>query len=99
MRELGITEADEGLAETFEDVDELVEGCRFRDCTHEHEPGCAVRAALEAGELSEERWASYIKLRKEAAYERRRTDVGAALAEKRRWKQIHKSMREHYKKK
>ena len=99
MRELGITEADEGLAETFDDIDELVDGCRFRDCEHEHEPGCAVRAALEAGELTEERWASYIKLRKEAAYERRRTDVGAALAERRKWKAIHKSMRQHYKKK
>lgn len=99
MRELGITEAGEGLAETFEELDELVESCRFRDCAHESEPGCAVRAALEAGELTEERWASYIKLRREAAYERRRTDVGAALAEKRRWKQIHKSMREHPKKK
>jgi len=99
MRELGITEADEGLAETFDDVDELVDGCRFRDCAHEREPGCAVRAALEAGDLTEERWASYIKLRKEAAYEKRQTDVGAALAEKRRWKIIHKSMREHPKKK
>ena len=91
-------EADEGLGETFEDVAELTGECRFRDCRHDAEPGCAVRAAIEAGTLPAERWASYEKLEKEAAYDERRRDLGSELAPKRRWKQIHKDMRKMPKK-
>ena len=98
MRELGLVEADEGLDETFDDVAELSARCRFRDCQHASEPGCAVRAAIDAGTLLAERWASYEKLQKEAAYEVRRRDVSAELAERRRWKQIHKDMRKTPKK-
>ncbi len=68
MRELGMWDADEGLSAAFADIEELAGGCRFRDCSHRTEPGCAVRAALERGELSEERWQSYQKLRSENAY-------------------------------
>ncbi len=93
MRELGLVEADEGLDETFDDVAELAARCRFRDCRHESEPGCAVRAAIADGSLAAARWASYEKLQKEAAYEVRRRDISAELAERRRWKQIHKDMR------
>jgi len=93
MRELGLVEAEQGLDETFDDVAELATQCRFRDCSHSNEPGCAVRAAIDAGTLSARRWESYEKLQKEAAYEARRADVGAALAEKKRWKQIHKDIR------
>lgn len=98
MREFGLVEAAEGLDETFDDVAGLAESCRFRDCRHGNEPGCAVRAAIEAGTISAERWASYEKLQKEAAFETRRRDVGAALAEKRRWKQVHKDLRKMPKK-
>ena len=98
MREFGLVEADEGLEETFEDVAELAAQCRFRDCGHQTEPGCAVRAAFEAGTLSAARWESYKELQKEAAYEVRRSDVSADLAEKRKWKQIHKAMRKAPKK-
>jgi ribosome biogenesis GTPase len=98
MRELGLVEADEGLGETFEDVAALAGRCRFRDCRHDAEPGCAIRAAVEAGELPEERWASYEKLQKETAYEERRRDLGAELAQKRRWKQVHKDLRKMPKK-
>lgn len=98
MREVGFWGIDEGLRDAFDDVEALVGGCRFRDCTHESEPGCAVRAAMQAGALSAERWESFLKLRKEIAYETRRQDVGAALAEKRRWKGIHKALRKMPKK-
>lgn len=67
MRELGVENVN--LAKTFADIDELAENCRFRDCSHETEPGCAVRKAIEEGELTEERLASYRKLKKEAKYE------------------------------
>jgi ribosome biogenesis GTPase len=98
MRELGLVEAEAGLDETFDDVAELAARCRFRDCSHVAEPGCAVRVAIDAGTLPIERWESYDKLQKEAAYEERRRDVGAALAEKKRWKQIHKDYRKMPKK-
>jgi len=98
MRELGLVEADDGLEETFDDVAAIVDGCRFNDCRHESEPGCAVREALREGTVTPERWDSYVKLQKEAAYEVRRRDVGAAQAEKKKWKQIHKDYREIYKK-
>ena len=61
MRELKLT-GDEEL-EIFDDIDALTEQCRFADCSHGNEPGCAVRAALDAGELDHERWRHYLKLR------------------------------------
>lgn len=93
IRELQLWEAQEGVAETFEDVEDLAGDCRFRDCRHEGEPGCAVLAAVEAGELPEERLASYRSLRKELAHLEQRQDVGARLAEKRKWKAIHGEMK------
>lgn len=67
MRELGVESAD--LAKTFADIDRLAGSCRFSDCTHSGEPHCAVRKAIEEGELTEKRLASYKKLKKEARYE------------------------------
>ena len=66
MRELKLT-GDEDLAGSFADIEELALQCRFGDCTHGNEPGCAVRAALEAGRLDAERWQAYLKLRDELA--------------------------------
>lgn len=66
MRELGMAEAAEGLSETFSDVEQYLGRCRFRDCRHEKEPGCAVKAALAAGTLDPARWERYRKLRTEA---------------------------------
>jgi ribosome biogenesis GTPase len=66
LRGLGLWEAEEGLALAFPDIEELASGCRFRDCGHEHEPGCAVRAAAEAGTLDPARLARYAALRREA---------------------------------
>jgi len=67
MRELGLWEAGEGLGEAFPDVEALLGQCRFSDCRHQSEPGCAVRAAIEAGELSPQRWESWQKLQAENA--------------------------------
>lgn len=67
MRELGIESAD--LSRTFLDIEELAQNCRFSDCTHTKEPGCAVKEAIEDGSLSQERLSSYFKLKKEAKYE------------------------------
>lgn len=67
MREIGIESAD--FAKAFADIDELSAGCKFNDCTHTREPNCAVKKAINDGLLSEERLASYLKLKKEARYE------------------------------
>ena len=65
LRELGMIDAEEGIAGTFSDVAELVSRCAFSDCTHSSEPGCVVREALENGTLSAERWKSFCRLEKE----------------------------------
>lgn len=68
MRELGIIGASDGVNMGFEEFVVLSGNCRYTNCSHEHEPGCAVRAAVENGELSEDRYSSYIKLKKESEY-------------------------------
>ncbi len=68
MRELGLLGAGEGIGIGFEDLVRLAANCRYADCSHENEPGCAVRAAIESGELSSDRYASYLKLKKETEY-------------------------------
>ena len=68
MRELGMWDVTRGLGEAFADVEQLLGKCRFSDCRHQSEPGCAVRQAIADGKLSRERWASYVKLKGEAKY-------------------------------
>jgi ribosome biogenesis GTPase len=72
MRELQMLDNEEGLARTFGDVEELFGHCRFRDCHHFKEPGCAVKAALEEGTLAWERWESYGKLQREIGFQSRK---------------------------
>ncbi len=83
VRSLGLGDAEEGLASAFGDVEELATRCRFRDCAHESEPGCAVRAAVASGELAAARFASWQKLRDELAWLEERQDP-AEQAERRR---------------
>ena len=68
MRELGMWDAGDGLSSAFADIEALAAKCRFKDCTHRTEPGCAVREALERGELSQARLLSYEKLQTENAW-------------------------------
>ena len=68
MRELGMLGMSDGLNDAFADIGELASSCRFSDCSHATEPGCAVRAAIERHDLSEERLQDYLKLRKETAF-------------------------------
>lgn len=74
LRELQFWGGDGGSDQTFSDIAALADRCRFRDCTHEAEPGCAIRAALSDGGLDEGRWRSWLKLRKEEAYAARHGD-------------------------
>jgi ribosome biogenesis GTPase len=94
LRAVGLLDADEGLGQAFADVEELAAACRFADCRHAGEPGCAVRAAIESGELAPRRLESWHRLRREVAYELRRRDARLAAQERARWKRIHKEQRQ-----
>jgi ribosome biogenesis GTPase / thiamine phosphate phosphatase len=74
-------------------VAELAAACRYRDCQHRGEPGCAVAAALDSGALDAARFASFEKLRREEAFQERQHDPRTAAASKGRWKAIHKQQR------
>lgn len=71
MRELGMLGARAGIGETFADINALAQDCRYADCRHAGEPGCAVRAAIERHELSDEHLQNFLKLRKEADFNER----------------------------
>lgn len=68
MRELGLWDAQTGLDKSFSDIEKLSEMCRFSNCNHTNEPGCAIKEAISKGELSKERWLSYQKLKAENKY-------------------------------
>jgi len=97
MRELQLWADQDSLDSAFAEIAALAAQCRFRDCSHVVEEGCAVRAAIEAGGLDASRWESYRKLRGEIAWHARQTDVQAAQAQKKKWKAIHKAMRVDHK--
>jgi ribosome biogenesis GTPase len=93
IRAVGLLDAAGGLDQTFADIAALEAACRFSDCAHNGEPGCAVRAALESGDLPARRYESWRKLQKEIAFEMRRRDARLAAEERARWKRIHKELR------
>ena len=87
LREVGIGTASAGLAETFPDILSLAAGCRFSDCRHGDEPGCAVTAAVETGSLPPSRLESYRRLARELAFEQEKAEIGLVRSERKRWKQ------------
>src|SRR5207253_1138790 len=94
-RELTLWAGQDSVDEVFAGITALARQCRFQNCAHAGEPGCAVSAALETGELEPARWASYLKLIAEVRYHERTVDQRAALETKRKWKVIHKAIRHH----
>jgi ribosome biogenesis GTPase len=93
MRIFGLLDTDTGLDDTFADIAALAASCRFRDCQHRGEPGCAVDAAIDAGEIDPSRRAGLHKLERELAAAERRRDPALAREERARWKALHKSLR------
>ena len=93
MRELGLWEAGDGVATAFAEIEALAAECRFADCRHETEPGCAVRAALADGRLAPERWRSWGKLQRELAHLERREDPLARAEARKVWIRRHKQVR------
>jgi ribosome biogenesis GTPase len=93
MRELQLWDSEEGLEKAFEDVETLILECRFSDCAHETEPGCAVRSALDDGRLESERFESYRKLQRELRWLETRHDARARSEERKRWRAVNKEAR------
>ena len=92
LRELGRWEGSEGLREVFEDVEALAPGCKFNDCGHQTEPGCAVRAAVESGALPGDRLESFLKLRAEIAAREKKVDARARAEGKAKIREVARSM-------
>ena len=96
LRALGLTGSEEGITLTFSDVEQLADACRFRDCAHQDEPGCAVRAAIDSGTLPAARLASYQKLMREAEVAAARTDARLRARENRKAKTITKAAKDYF---
>jgi ribosome biogenesis GTPase len=96
LRELQLWAGASAVDTVFDDIARIAAECRFRDCTHSGEPGCAVADALAMGCLDAGRWKSFRKLRTEAEWREALTDRLAAAERKRKWKAIHKQARRFY---
>jgi ribosome biogenesis GTPase len=95
MRELQLWETDPGtLDTTFSDIAEIAARCRFSDCSHRGEPGCAIQAALDDGALALDRWQSFQKLQREQAHAARKADSRLARQVKCDWKKLNKAVRQ-----
>ena len=99
LREIQLWAEESALPDVFTDIAQLARSCRYNDCQHKSEPGCAVKEALEKGTLSEGRYKGYVKLQKELAYLKRKQDPQQQANTKRRWKTIQKQMEGYIKKK
>ena len=98
MRELQLWDAAEGIEQAFTDIEDLAANCKFRDCKHESEPGCAVRAAVEAGTLDEDRLESFHKLGREEKFVAAKQDAAVRAAQTRAVKGIMKEQKRFYRK-
>ena len=90
------TQPIEGISMGDFDIELLAQDCRFRDCSHEAEPGCAVQSAIANQQLDAERLESFLKLRRELGYLERKQDVLSRIEQNRKWKRIHKAVRRMY---
>lgn len=96
MRELHLFDAEDGFDNSFEDINELAKNCKFSDCTHTFEPKCAVQKAIEDGVMPKERYNSYLKLKKEAEFMKRKLDKKAQSDHKNKIKAINKELKRRY---
>jgi ribosome biogenesis GTPase len=97
IRELGVWSSATGIDETFDDIQELASQCRFRDCTHTHEPHCAVQQAIENKTLSAERFDSFLKLQHETEHVEAKKSRATATEKKERDKQRSKAIKQYFK--
>ena len=97
LRELQLWSDGSGTEDAFTDISEIAAGCRYDDCRHTGEPGCAVQAAVASGELEQRRYENYLDLMKELDYLQRRKDEHASGKQQKRWKDISKDIKRYYK--
>jgi ribosome biogenesis GTPase / thiamine phosphate phosphatase len=93
MRELQLWDGDEGIHDVFNDIENIAANCRFKDCSHDREPGCAVKKAIEEGVMSAERFESYRKLQRELQFIENKQNQLARLNEKKKRKTVAKAMK------
>jgi ribosome biogenesis GTPase len=93
LRVVGLHSADDGVAATFPDIEALADGCRFRDCTHTHEPGCAVLAAVDDGSLAPRRLDSWFHLQRELDWMAARKDARLRAERAKKWKKMAEAYR------
>jgi ribosome biogenesis GTPase len=96
LREMQLWDAEQGVAQTFADIDALAAQCRFVDCRHEGEPGCAVQVAVSTGTLDAARLENRRKLLREQEFLRRKIDPEARQEHKELWKKMHRAQRQKY---
>ena len=96
LREIQLWADESALTEAFSEISSLARFCRYGDCTHGPESGCAVKEAVEKGTLPGDRYEGYLKLRKELSYLQRKQDPAEQAEHKRRWKSIHRAARALY---
>lgn len=96
LRELGLWDAQDGMKQAFPDIEELAAQCKFGDCGHAGEPGCAVEAAIGNGSLDSKRLDSYHRLQRELEHTRRRATARSAGNSKRRWKEVSKWAKQYH---
>ncbi|MCP3926593.1 MAG: ribosome small subunit-dependent GTPase A [Desulfobacterales bacterium] len=96
MRELGLVDGNNSIKDVFREIEELGKNCKFNDCSHMDEPGCAVKFAISEGILSKERFSSYLKLKSELDYLKMKDSKSSEAIEKDKWKDIKKQIRRHY---
>jgi ribosome biogenesis GTPase len=94
MREVGLTNAAEGVKHSFEDIEALARACRFKDCKHQTEPGCAVQAAIEQGSLDGKRLDNYLKMMSEVEFYQLREKHSSDYIKKQKWKEVAKWQKE-----
>lgn len=97
LREIQLWAGEEALGQVFGDIEELARSCRFSDCQHQGEPGCAVRAALDDGRLDADRFKNYRKMQRELRSIEVRADARLQSEERRKWKAIHREVAQHMK--
>lgn len=93
MREIQLWDADLGVAEAFEEITEFAQNCRFRDCQHLQEPGCAVRQAVENGDIKKERYANFQKMQEELQQLKQKQELHSRLEKKRQDKILHRAIK------
>ena len=99
MREFQLWDTNESLDSQIPNINDLANKCKFNDCQHSNEPGCAIRDALSIGALAKDRYRSYLKLQKELAFLERKMDRAAQVEERNKWKKVTEGMKNHPSKK